>query len=41
MEGVAFSLLDGAEVLREMGVGISEMVACGGGRGVRGHYKEG
>jgi xylulokinase len=31
MEGVSYSLLDCALILREMGVGISEMMACGGG----------
>jgi xylulokinase len=31
MESVSFSLLDSALILREMGVKISEMMACGGG----------
>lgn len=31
MEGVTFSQRDSVEVLREMGVNISEMLACGGG----------
>ena len=31
MEGVSYSLKDCLEVLREVGVGISEMAACGGG----------
>jgi len=31
MEGVSYSLLDCALILREMGVGITEMTACGGG----------
>lgn len=31
MEGVTFSQRDSVEVLREMGVSINEMLACGGG----------
>lgn len=31
MEGVAYSLRDCAEVMREMGVNVSDMMACGGG----------
>ena len=31
MEGVSFSLLDCALILREMGADITEMMACGGG----------
>ncbi|MCK9171096.1 MAG: xylulokinase [Treponema sp.] len=31
LEGVTFSQRDSVEVLREMGVSISEMLACGGG----------
>ena len=31
MEGVAYSLYDCSEILRETGVGITEMMACGGG----------
>ncbi len=31
MEGVAYSLRDCVEVFREMGVGVSDMMACGGG----------
>jgi xylulokinase len=33
MEGVSFSLLDCALILHEMGAGITEMMACGGGGG--------
>ncbi len=31
MEGVSFSLRDSVEILKEMGVSLSEMLACGGG----------
>lgn len=31
MEGVAFSLRDCVEVFREMGISVSDMMACGGG----------
>ncbi|MDR0222701.1 MAG: xylulokinase [Oscillospiraceae bacterium] len=31
MEGVAFSMRDCAEVIREMGISVSDMMACGGG----------
>ena len=31
MEGVTFSQRDSVEVLKEMGVGITDMLACGGG----------
>ncbi len=31
MEGVAFSLRDCVDIFREMGIGISDMAACGGG----------
>ncbi|MDR0196783.1 MAG: xylulokinase [Oscillospiraceae bacterium] len=31
MEGVAFSMRDCAEVMREMGISVSDMMACGGG----------
>lgn len=31
MEGVAYSLRDCVEVFREMGINVSDMMACGGG----------
>jgi len=31
MEGVAFSMLDCVEVMREMRINVSDMMACGGG----------
>jgi xylulokinase len=31
MEGVAYSLRDCLEICREMGIGVSDMMACGGG----------
>ena len=31
MEGVAYSLRDCVEVCKEMGVSVSDMMACGGG----------
>jgi xylulokinase len=31
MEGVAYSMRDCAEVMREMGINVSDMMACGGG----------
>lgn len=31
MEGVSYSLLDCTKILRELGVNVSEMIACGGG----------
>ena len=31
MEGVSYSLSDCNDILREMGIGVEEMMACGGG----------